>query len=73
MLFRSEIVSGSDKVSTDKRRDELVQLYPRTVAVEMKGKGTFDAYCKIPKATAPGSLGYSRQKGRPFRVAITLS
>ena len=61
-----EIVSGSDKVSTDKRRDELVQLYPRAVAVEMEGKGTVDAYRKIPKVTAPGSLGYSRQKGPPL-------
>ena len=40
-----EILSGPEKVNTDKRRDQLVQLYPRAVAVEMKGKGTFDAYC----------------------------
>ena len=61
-----EILSGPEKVSIDKRRDQLVQLYPRAVAVEMEGKGTVDAYRKIPKVTAPGSLGYSRQKGPPL-------
>ena len=58
-----EILSGPEKVSTDRRRDQLIQLYPRAVAFDMEGKGTFVAYRKIPKVTAPGSLGYSRQKG----------
>ena len=65
-----EILSGPEKVSTDRRRDQLIQLYPRAVAFEMEGKGTFVAYRKIPKVTAPGSLGYSRQRGCYFRVAI---
>ena len=51
-----EILSGPEKVSTDKRRDQLVQLYPRAVAVEMEFEGTFDAYRKIPKVTSPGSV-----------------
>ena len=38
-----EILNGPDKVSTDKRRDQLVQLYPRAVAVEMEVEGTVDA------------------------------
>ena len=58
-----EILSGPEKVITVKRRDQLVRLYPRAVAVEMKGEGTVDAYRKIPKITAPVSLGYSRQMG----------
>ena len=58
-----EILSGAEKVSTDERRDQLVQLYPRAVAVEMEGEGTIDAYRTIPKVTAPGNLGFSRQKG----------
>ena len=64
-----EILSGPEKVSTDKRHDELVQLYPRAVAVEMEGKGTFDAYRKIPKVTAPGSLGYNTQKWPPLSAS----
>ena len=61
-----EILSGPEKVSTDKLRDQLVRLYPGAVAVEMKGEGTVNAYRKIPKVTAPGSLGYSGQKGPPL-------
>ena len=57
-----EILSGPEKVSTD----QLVQLYPKAVAVEMKGEGKVNAYRKIPKVTAPGSLGYSGQKGPPL-------
>ena len=55
-----EILSGSEKVSTDKRREQLVQLYPRVVTVEMEVEGKVDAYPKILKVTTPGSLGYSR-------------
>ena len=48
-----EILSGPEKVNTDERRDQLVQLYPKAVAVEMKGEGTANAYRKIPaKVTA---------------------
>ena len=61
-----EILSGPEKASTDKLRDQLLQLYPKAVAVEMEVEGTVDAYRKIPKLTAPGSLGYSRQKGPPL-------
>ena len=58
-----EILSGPETVSTDELRDQLVQLYPRAVAVEMEGEGTVDAYREIPKVTAPDSLGYNRQMG----------
>ena len=61
-----EILSGPEKVNTDTRRDQLVQLYPKAVAVEMKGEGKVNAYRKILKVTAPGSLGYSGQKGPPL-------
>lgn len=58
-----EILGGPEKVCTDERRDQLLQLYPKAVAVEMEGEGTVDAYREIPKVTAPVSLGYSRQMG----------
>ena len=34
-----DILSGPEKVSTEKRRDQLVQLYPKAVAVEMEVEG----------------------------------
>ena len=57
-----EILNGPEKVRTDERRDQLVQLYPKALAVEMESEGAVDAYRKIPKVMAPGSLGYSGQK-----------
>lgn len=37
-----EVLSGPEKISTDTRRDELVQLYPQAMAVEMEGEGTVE-------------------------------
>jgi len=34
-----EILSGPEKISANRRRDELVQLYPQAMAVEMEGEG----------------------------------
>ena len=39
----SEILSGSEKVGADGRRDELAHLYPQAMALEMEGEGTVDA------------------------------
>ena len=37
-----EILSGPEKISVDRRRDELVHLYPQAIALEMEGEGTID-------------------------------
>lgn len=37
-----EVLSGPERISTDTRRDELVQLYPQAMAVEMEGEGTVE-------------------------------
>lgn len=37
-----EVLSGPEKINTDTRRDELVQLYPQAMAVEMEGEGTVE-------------------------------
>ena len=73
-----ESLSGSQKVSTDKRRDQLIELHPKAVAVEMEVEGTVDAYRKIPTVKDPGRLEYSRQKEPPLsgthysQVAVTF-
>lgn len=37
-----EILSGPERISVDGRRDELVNLYPQAMALEMEGEGTVD-------------------------------
>ena len=37
-----EILSGPEKIGVDGRRDELVNLYPQAMALEMEGEGTVD-------------------------------
>ena len=34
-----EILSGPEKIASVSRRNELVQLYPNAIAVEMDGEG----------------------------------
>ncbi|XP_029185660.1 death domain-containing ATP nucleosidase-like isoform X2 [Acropora muricata] len=38
-----EILSGPEEIASVSRRDELVQLYPNAIAVEMDGDGVFAA------------------------------